>query len=123
MLNQTELTRNDDLPIGPDASAVQEAMHAVEDHDTELTVLLEKYVIETEFFDTVERSFWEIYPHLLEDTDYGPEDLCGEDFWGELSELGQRLALLCLKHLAAQEDFPLYEERCVACGTAHFRIL
>ena len=123
MLNQTELTRNDDLPIDSEARAVYEAMDAVQDDDTALTVLLDKYVVETEFFDTVECNFWEIYPHLLEDAEYAPEDLCGEELWNELSEIGQRLAVLCLKHLAAQQDFPMYEVRCAECGTAHFRLL
>jgi hypothetical protein len=112
----------EDLPPSTDLDEVVGTDVAAANDEPETTLLLDKFIVETDFLAIIEGNFQEIYPHLLEDTEYTPEDLCGEAFWDGLSELGQRLALLCLKHLAAQDDVPLFEERCENCGTAHFGI-
>lgn len=117
------LTCPEDLPACTHLDATVGANVSAANDEPKGIVLLNKYIVEADFFDSVERNFQEIYPHLLEDAEYAPEDLCGEAFWEGLSELDQRLALLCLKHLAAQDDVPLFEERCEDCGTAHFGIL
>lgn len=121
MSHPYENTLHEDLIHCADASALIECCEAAID-DERPTVILDKYVVETEFFDTVECNFWGILPHLLEETDYTPEELCGEALWTELSEHDRRIAVLCLKHLASLENFPLYEERCAASNTVHFRI-
>jgi hypothetical protein len=63
-------------------------------------IVLDKFKVETEFFELVELEFGEIYPFLLEDAEYSPQDLVGEPLWNDLTSLAQRQAISCLKHLA-----------------------
>ena len=86
-------------------------------------ILLGKFSIETEFFDIVESLFMDIYPSMLEDVEYSPEDLCGEEFWVDMTSLGKRQAVLCLKHMATLPDVPLCEVSCPDCGTTSFQVV
>lgn len=86
-------------------------------------ILLAKFKVETEFFELVESEFGEIYPFLLEDVAYTPQDLIGEPLWNDLTGLAQRQAIFCLKHLATMPDAPLVDVTCSDCGTSSFQIV
>jgi len=42
-------------------------------------------------------QFFGILPHLVQNSDYTPEDLLGDLFWNALSDHNKRLACVCLK--------------------------
>ncbi|NMM15468.1 MAG: hypothetical protein HHJ17_18270 [Rhodoferax sp.] len=63
-------------------------------------ILLNKFKVETAYFDLVESNFRDIQPFLLEGVDYTAEDLVGAKLWGDLTGFAQRHAHLCLKHMA-----------------------
>jgi hypothetical protein len=86
------------------------------------TIVRDKFLVETDFFDSIELQFNEIYPALMEEVDYSPQDLCGDAFWADLSDLGQRLAVHCLQHLATLPDVPLLDMSCPNCGTTCFAV-
>lgn len=88
----------------------------------EVMILLDKFKVETEFFELVEFEFSEIYPFLLEDAEYSPQDLIGEPLWHDLTGLAQRQAISCLKHLATMPGVPLIDVSCSCCGTSSFQI-
>lgn len=85
-------------------------------------VLLGKVKVESGFFELVEFEFNEIYPHLLENAGYTPQDLIGEPLWADLTGLAQRQAIFCLKHLATLPDSPLVDVSGPRCGSASFQI-
>jgi hypothetical protein len=85
-------------------------------------IVLDKFKVETEFFELVELEFGEIYPFLLEDAEYSPQDLVGEPLWNDLTSLAQRQAISCLKHLATMPGVPLIDVSCPCCGTSSFQI-
>ena len=95
----------------------------IENQGKQLVILLDKYTVEADFFDEVESQFCEIYPSLLDDVDYTPAELVGELFWANLTDLGKRVAILCLKHLATEPDVPLVDLTCVDCGITRFAIV
>lgn len=86
-------------------------------------VLLDKFMVDTEFFDLVESEFQDIYPFLLAEVDYTPAELIGEPFWADMSALAQRQAIHCLQHLATLDDVPLCDVSCPCCGTTTFQIV
>ena len=104
---------------------VSEQTHAVQDDDqeAELIILLDKYQVEVDFFEEIESRFSDIYPALLEEVDYTPAELVGEVFWSELTDVGQRMTILSLKHLATEDDVPLCELTCDCCGISSFAIV
>jgi hypothetical protein len=89
----------------------------------EVMIVLNKFKVETEFFELVESEFSEIYPFLLEDAEYSPQDLVGEPLWNDLTSLAQRQAISCLKHLATMPGVPLIDVSCPCCGTSSFQIV
>lgn len=97
------------------------ADEAVNPNDTML--LLDKFVVDTEFFDLVESEFQDIFPFLLVEVDYTPAELIGEPLWADLSALAQRQAIHCLQHLATLDDVPLCDVSCPCCGTTTFQIV
>jgi hypothetical protein len=90
---------------------------------TDVMILLDKFKVETGFFELVEFEFSEIYPLLLEDTEYSPRDLIGEPLWNDLTSLAQRQAIHCLRHLATLDDAPLIDVSCPCCSTTSFEII
>jgi hypothetical protein len=66
----------------------------------EQTVLLNKFAVDSTMLETVQCNFNEILPSLMEGVEYTAEDLVGDELWADLTNLGQRHAHLCLKHLA-----------------------
>ena len=89
-------------------------------HDT--MILLDKFKVDTEFFELVESRFEEIYPALLAHVDYTPVDLIGEPLWADLTGLAQRQAVHCLSHLATLAGARLFEHSPPGCGTTSFQI-
>lgn len=89
----------------------------------DVMILLDRFKVETEFFELVESEFSEIYPYLLENVEYSPQDLIGEPLWNDLISLAQRQAIFCLKHLATLPDAPLVDVTCSDCGTSSFQIV
>lgn len=85
-------------------------------------VLLDKFKVETDFFELVEFEFNEIYPFLLAHAEYTPVDLIGEPLWVDLSGLAQRQAIHCLKHLATLPDAGLIDVSCPDSGTTSFQV-
>ena len=63
-------------------------------------ILLGKFKVETGYFEMFEDRVNDIIPSLLEGVAYLPIELIGEDLWSDTTTLGQRQAVLCLKHLA-----------------------
>jgi hypothetical protein len=102
------------------ATAMKTAAAKVEEQEAELVILLDKYIVEADFLDEVAGQFYEIYPSLLDDVDYSPAEIVGELFWANLTDLGQRIALLCLKHLATEPEVPLVDLTCESCGITSF---
>jgi hypothetical protein len=97
--------------------------HPDEEPEAELVILLDKFVVESHFLESIENQFIEIHPHLLEDVDFTPAEIVGETYWSRLTEEGQRLAILCLKHLATEPDVPLCDVTCECCGVTSFAIV
>jgi hypothetical protein len=93
------------------------------DHKQEFMVVLDKFRVETLYFELIESLFQDIYPALLEDVDYTAQELCGEELWADLTSGGKREAIFCLRHLARQDDVPLVEVTCADCGTTQFQII
>ena len=85
-------------------------------------VLLDKFKVETEFFQFVASHLYEIYPTLLKYAEYTPLDLIGEPLWADLTGLAQRQAIFCLKHLATLPDSPLIDVSSPGCGLTTFEI-
>lgn len=108
---------NQDL-LSAQASAVQD-----DDQEAEFVILSDKYIVEAEFLEEIESRFMDIYPSLLEGVEYTPAELVGEVYWAALIDVGQRLAILCLKHLATEDDVPLCDLTCVCCGITRFEIV
>ncbi len=106
------------VPVNTKATAPQ-----IEGQEPELVILLGKYIVEADFLDEAETQFWEIYPSLLDDVAYSPAEMVGELFWANLTDLGQRLVTLCLKHLATEPDVPLVDLTCECCGKTNFSIV
>lgn len=93
------------------------------DQEAESVSILDKYVVPAELLDLVERQFCDIYPALLNDTTYTPMEIIGEVFWANLSNVGKRLSILCLKHLATEPDVPLVDLTCEDCGITNFAVV
>lgn len=104
-----------------DAKEPESTVAVPEDKQVGFMILLGKFTVKTAFFGDVEWQFSEIYPSLLEATDYTAQDLCGEEFWDRLDPGGRRHAILCLKHLA-QLGVPLIDVSCADCGFTGFQI-
>jgi len=64
-------------------------------------ILLDKFAVNKMFFETVQDSFNDIRPCLLEGVAYTAEDLIGFELWADWTYFAQRLAYLSLKHIAA----------------------
>ena len=82
-----------------------------------------KYTVEAHFLDDVDRKFCEIYPSMVDEVSYTPAEIVGEMFWAKLTAMGQRLAILCLKHLATEPDVPLVDLTCTDCGMTSFAVV
>jgi len=85
-------------------------------------VLLDKFKVDTGYFEIVESRFSDIYPFLLEDIEYTAQDLIGEDLWADQTGIGQRHAVLCLKHLAQQPGARLIDRSCLDFRKSGFQI-
>jgi hypothetical protein len=104
-------------------TAMETSAVNVEEQDTELVILLDKYTVEAHFLNDVEGQLLDIYSSLLDDVAYSPAEIVGEMFWANLSSMGQRLAILCLKHLAAEPNVPLADVTCERCGITSFAVV
>jgi hypothetical protein len=111
----------DELFNDPDRSSLMEVYDIVMDVEKPIR-LLDKYLVQTGFFEAVENNFCAIYPHLLPDADYTPRDLYGDARWCALPEHEQRLVVICLRHLASIDDVPLVEVSFAQRGAILFRI-
>lgn len=85
-------------------------------------ILLGKFTIETEFFEIFESRVHDILPYLLEGAAYTAVDLIGENLWTEITTLGQRQAVLSLKHMAALPGSQLTVAPWSDGGTTYFQI-
>lgn len=65
-------------------------------------ILCEKFSFDAYFFETITDRVVEIGPHLVKHAFYTAIDLIGEPLWADLTELAQRQAIACLKHMASQ---------------------
>ena len=102
-------------------SAEVDPRHARTQED--MMVLLGKVKVEVGFFEMVEFAFNEIYPYLLDNVEYTPQDLIGEPLWADWTDIAQRQAIFSLKHLAQMDDVPLIDISCPACGASVFEIV
>ena len=66
------------------------------------TSVLEKFKGDVEFLSMVQSALEDVLPLLLHDTSYCAEDLIGAELWSDFTGTAQRLAHLCLQHLAEQ---------------------
>jgi hypothetical protein len=92
-------------------------------NEHEFKIVLDKFKVESEYFDFIESVFMDIYPVLMQDIAYTAEELCGEDLWADLTVSAQRQATLCLRHMAQQDDHPLIEVACECCGGTAFQVV
>ena len=107
------------------ASEVESANGSQRDVDmcpTEYTVVLDKYAVDSMLFELVEEKFNDILPCLLEGVDYTPEELIGYEWWTELTNLSQRQAHFCLKHMATMPGTRLTDMANASCNKTTFRI-
>ncbi len=102
--NTSAHTRNSG-GIGGTSSATRESAD-------ETMVLLGKFVVHPQFFETIEWRVTDILPHLRAGVAYTPSELIGADLWDDVTSLGQRQATLCLKHMATIPGAAL-------CAVAH----
>lgn len=86
-------------------------------------ILLDKFKVNTGYFDLVESCASDIVPFLLEGTEYSAEDLVGAELWAGLTGFGQRQAHLCLKHMATLPGARLIDLASVDCRKTGFQIL
>lgn len=128
-LRKVTLTKVPSTPKESESQASNQAVLATEapvmhdeDAEPELVILLNKYVVEADFLEEVEGQFHDIYPALLDDVDYTPAEIVGEIYWANLTNVGQRLAVLCLKELATDPEVPLIDVTCEDCGISSFII-
>lgn len=63
-------------------------------------IVLEKFKGDVEFLSMVQSALEDVLPLLLHDTSYCAEDLIGAELWSDFNGTAQRLAHLCLQHLA-----------------------
>jgi hypothetical protein len=89
----------------------------------EVMIVLNKFKVETDFFELVESEFSEIYPYLLEGVEYSAQDLVGEPLWNDLIFLAQRQAIYCLKHLATMPGAHLVDLSYSEYSTTTFQIV
>jgi hypothetical protein len=92
-------------------------------NDLDFMIALGKFKIDTGYFELIESKFEDIYPVLLEDVAYTPEELCGEELWADLTGGGQRQAVFCLRHMAQSDDYPLIEIPSQDCGSTTFQVI
>lgn len=86
-------------------------------------ILLDKFLVDAGYFDLIESSFSDIFPFLLDDTDYSAEDLVGAELWAGLTGFGQRQAHLCLKHIATMPGARLTDLASVDSRKTGFKII
>ena len=79
------------------------------DNDAEVMILSGKFKVETGFFEIFESRLNDILPYLVEGIAYSPLELIGEDMWADITTLGQRQAVLSLKHMATLPGSQLRE--------------
>ena len=89
----------------------------------EVMIVLNKFKVETDFFELVESEFSEIYPYLLEGVEYSAQDLVGEPLWNDFIFLAQRQAIYCLKHLATMPGAHLVDLSYSEYSTTTFQIV
>jgi len=77
--------------------------------DAETMVLVGKFTVHPQFFETIESRVTDILPFLLEGVTYSPVELIGEDLWRDITSLGQRQATFCLMHMATMPGAALRE--------------
>lgn len=63
-------------------------------------LILNKYIVDEAFYDTVLNKYLEIRPALMIEKEFSPMELVGETFWVNLTDWGKRAAILCLKNYA-----------------------
>ena len=122
-IGESAANDSDGQPASKGLKSMESQAVGVEGQASELVIVLDKYTVEEDFFDAVEEQFSEIYSSLLDDVDYTPAEVVGELFWANLTDLGKRVAILCLKHLATEPDVPLVDLTCVDCGITRFAIV
>lgn len=72
-------------------------------------ILFGKFTVPGEILATTQARVDEILPYLDVPCICTPADLLGQTYWRELREHGQRIALLCLQHLAEQPASGLHD--------------
>ncbi len=72
-------------------------------------ILLDKYLVDVEFFNRIVEQYREIRPNLMSTCVYEPIDLIGREFSSELTAPEKRLALLCLEHMASLPDTEFFD--------------
>lgn len=86
----------------------------------EFMILLDKFKIETGFYELIKSAMTEIQPFLLPHVEYSPIELIGEPLWADLTSIAQRQGVLCLKHLATLPNASLLDES--GCGISSFQL-
>ena len=123
MATATSAPKTNKIQVKHESVVAQAVMNDNDQEAEEFVILSGKYIVETVFLEAVESQFIDIYPALLEEVDYTPEELVGEMFWADLNDVERRLAILCLKHLATEPDVPLCDVTCDCCGITSFEIV
>ena len=77
--------------------------------DLDTMILLGKFTVHPQLFETIESRVADILPFLLKGVAYTPMDLIGEDLWRDITSLGQRQATFCLRHMATMPGAALRE--------------
>jgi hypothetical protein len=86
-----------------DEERIETALHIID------MVVARKLKVHPDFYEVVDGNFEEILPFLLETAEYSPVDLLGEPLWTELTSVGQRQAIFCLRHMATLPGARLLE--------------
>ena len=89
---------------------------------TDCTVVLDKFAVDSMLFELVEEKFNDILPCLLSGMEYAAEELIGYEWWTELTNLSQRQAHLCLKHMAPMPESRLIDMAIESSNKTTFRI-
>lgn len=98
-------------------------------HDRTLTdtiedsvLILNKYRVDGYLYASVKLRLEDVQRHLVPGTFYSAEELLGTSYWSSLSDIGQRLAMACLEHIAELEDGNLNASHCIGCDDLNFFI-
>ncbi len=92
----------EDLPADLEIDGVHGGDVAAANDEPENTLLLGKYVVETDFYARVEKAQEDILPALVKGAKYATADICGDELWESFSSSERRFAYLCLKHIMGE---------------------